>query len=97
MKALKCLKITSHVQVLKQVIAITAAMITIEIIKSFVAAVIPSAIPTIFDEYVLQTVPEPEETFSDDTECKEKRKQLDSITNTNIPKIVTYYYVVILY
>lgn len=72
-------------------------MIIVVIIKSFVAVIIPSPVSTIFDKYGLQTVPEPEETFSGDTECKEKRKQFYIITNTYIANIVTYYYIVILY
>lgn len=47
-------------------------MIIVVIIKSFVAVIIPSPVSTTFDKYGLQTVPEPEETFSGDTECKEK-------------------------
>lgn len=53
---------------------IRAAMIIVVIFKSFVTVVIPSPIPTIFDKYRLQRVPEPEETFSGDTEYKKKRK-----------------------
>lgn len=70
---------------------IRRAIIIVVIIKSFVAVIIPSLIPTIFDKYGLQTVTEPEETFSGDTECKEKIKQFYIITNTYISNIVTYY------
>jgi len=58
-------------------------MIIVVIIKSFVVTIY-SSVPTIFDKYGLQTVPEPEETPSGDTECKEKRKKFYIVINKYI-------------